>query len=276
MKKLTVLAVLLLFCLMASCESKAQLPDLYEYATSLTEPELLVLENGTLWRLTEQREIDPGSGDGSFVRGTVEFVRELEPGEMNPEVSKMDAGDMSLWEYAVLTWEDDRVAVAQDGSVWCSFSPALEEKTARKYEPAEDIGAEQLMEGFWLEQPEAKVNERGQNRISIVLHDDSGTLINPGIDALDVLIGGEWYPVPLNLSGTLDVKFFEDGIYNVKGVPLSTGDPASPDIPVPSGHYRLRASAYTYEDWDAKNLDSRKYALIEFDLTYKNGEYKIE
>lgn len=246
MKKLWIIPMIIICVLLASC---GKTPDLYEYAASLDEPDLLVREDGTIWRITEQEERSHSEGYTNYTLGDVELVRELGQGDVNAAVAKTNADDMSLWEYAVCTWTDDRIAVAQDGSVWWFFPEDLWRNKARRYDPVEPIPEEERADSFWLELPEVVENHNGMPALKLVFHSEGNpNLINPQVRALEVLIQDVWYEVPLTWSTTADVKMFnKDGIYTFNAFPLFAGDYPECDIPIPSGHYRFRAYAYHSE-----------------------------
>ena len=274
MKRLWIITMLIICVLFASC---GKTPDLYEYAASLGEPNLLVREDGTIWRITEQEERSHSEGYTNYTVGDVEFVRELDQGEVNAAVTKKNADDMSLWEYAVCTWTDDRIAVAQDGSVWWFFPEDLWKNKVRKYDPAELIPEEERIDNFWLEMPEVVERHDGVPALKLVFHSEGNpNLINPQVRALEVLIQDVWYEVPLTWSTTADVKMFDkDGIYTFNAFPLFAGDYPECDVPIPSGHYRFRA--YAYHSETARWKDGDRYcATVEFDLEYENGQYKIK
>ncbi len=271
MRKLMILPILTVFVFLSAC---GKTPDLYEYAASFDDPDLLVREDGTIWRITAQEESCWGEGYPNYTYGEVEFVCEIDRGEVNAAVTKKNADDMSPWEYAVCTWPDNRIAVALDGSVWWFYPDDLWKNRVRRYDPAEPIPEEELTDNFWLELPEVVENHKGA--LNLVFHSEGKpALINPKVSALEVLIQNEWYEVSLTWSTTADVKMFDkDGIYT-SGIPLFAGDYPECDIPIPSGHYRLRAYAYHTESGLWKDGD-RYCATVEFDLEYENDRYKIK
>lgn len=280
MKKYFILLIVCSALLLSSCNS---IPDIYEYATTmLKEPDLLLAADGTVWRIGERNE--NGFADDP------EIVDRLEKGTISTEVNKKNADDMELWEYTLLTADNrlDRyrtmAAVGADGSAWL-ISAHGSVYDAFEIVTAEEIGGERFIEGFWIEIKGVQSDDGEQGRpalLKVVLHDDSGTLIHPGAAVLEVLIDGQWYITNTSYADAPEMGSFDENGESFRATPLYAG--YYYDIPLPSGHYRLRSYAYDDAEWQ-KYMDEkreteflelmRRYAVLEFDLTYKNGEYQI-
>ena len=280
MKKLVVMLAVALTLFLVGCEENEEM-TFYDHALTLANSEYILREDGTVWHIPK--------------RGSeMEYVREYD-GEFSTKVKKKNAEDMELWEFALAGWADKCIGICQDGSVWRFPYTDYDDSSAGYAYKWEPVGELVPHEGFWIEIEEIGVNpyyekNRGETHPVIfwTLHDDSGELYNPLLTDLEVLIGDEWYWAAGYTSDTLDVKHFDangeyrGGSLGLNMTALVTGlDGGLEDVvSVPSGHYRLKASAYIdryaenqKHDWSEKYL---RHAVIEFDLEYKNGEYKIK
>ncbi len=266
-----------LLCLLSACSS---VPNIYEYATTeLGEPNLMVAADGTVWRRDEPNE------NG---RANVELVDTLEPGTISTVVKKKNADDMALWEYTLLTadkeldWFKYPAAVDGEGNTWLLIQNTSTSYSALRCDPVDEINEEQTQEGFWLEITGFKQATWSPQVLCVVFHDDERALINPGFVGLEVLIDGQWYRTSVSYSETLETKFFdENGEFSAIS-PLYGG--YYHDIPLPSGHYRLKAEADDYVEWQKYFDENRgieyldlikRYTVLEFDMTYKNGKHEI-
>ncbi len=275
MKRLLVLFVMVLAIFLSGCEKKADAVSLYEGALSLKSDEFILREDGTVWFITE-------------MNGTMEYFGEYD-GKLSSEVKKESSEEMELWEFALACRADKRVGICKDGSVWIFPYAGSDDRSDGYAFKAEPVGEIVPHDGFWIETREIGVNphyaERGEPHPVIfwTLHDDSGELYNLLKVDLEVLIDGQWYFAAGYSGETLAINYFgENGEY--RGItPLVTGLEVGYENTqtVPSGHYRLRAKAYHRDarDEDGKHHWEEKYlrhAAAEFDLIYKNGEYKIK
>ena len=273
MKKYLILLLAFLLLILSSCNSA---PSLYEYAISLTEDDMLVCADGNIWRIAEYDK---------YGHADLELVESLEPGEVNMEVRKENAEDMAVWEYLLLTLENEftgvvmgehAVAVGQDGSIWLVYqSSSKPSHGARPFEPVEEIREEQFEDGFWLEMWGIEESSGvGPPQVVVIMHDDNELLINPGFAMLEVQIDRQWYLTNTYYADTSEVKFFDKNNLYLRGAPLYAGDFPG-DIPLPSGHYRIKAEADNYEEWKADGPQPERYAILEFDLIYEDGKHEI-
>lgn len=264
---LAVLSICILSVALCSCSTPS---NIYEYATAIQEADLIVCEDGTVWKLTDER-ISPYDGS-EIIWGTVEFVRNIEQGEMTCDTDKTNTSDMALWEFALATIDEGRVAVGQDGRVWMFGPKELQENRVWGWVPV-DVPEDLLNEDFSVTVEKIAYSERGDAFAVVSMQDNTGDLISPSPAYIEVLIGGQWYRPSIAYPETGDVKFFdENGRYTRVSV-LATGD--NGDIPLPSGHYRINAIAYPKVGANVGGWEERQHAIAEFDLLYKNGEYSI-
>lgn len=255
-----------MFILSFALCSCSKTPSIYEYATTMLESDLIVCEDGTVWRLTGER---PYGYDGSeIIWGTVEFVRNIEQGEMTCDTDKTSASEMALWEFALATIDEGRVAVGQDGRVWMFGRKELQENRVWGWVPV-DVPEELLSKDFSVTVEKIIYGEGSDVFVMVSMQDNTGDLISPSPAYIDVLIDGQWYRPSVAYPGNGEVKFFDKNGRYVTISMLATGD--NRDIPLPSGHYRINAMAYS----KVEGKEEIHHAIAEFDLLYKNGEYSI-
>lgn len=277
MKKLWILPIFIICVLLSAC---GKTPDLYEYAASLAEADLLVRADGTVWRIGETWEAD---GWLYSEKAEAELAYTIDEGAVRlpdiDEIKKRDATKLNAIEYYMLGGYTDEFAVAPDGSLWIVRPNRTDTRVIAEKFATYEIPEECMPETFWLSEPSID-DARGTATLDVMLHDDSGTLYNPDTLRIDVLIDGKWYDILVSGGDTTDIKLFDENGEYLRSVTLMMG--AGYETPVPSGHYRARAAAYVHEaysqetgrhDWSEKY---RRYATLEFDLEYKNGEYKIK
>ena len=282
MKKALVFIVAFVIMLAAACEKKM---TFYDHALALGDSSLILREDGTVWSILRHR----GYSISNYEYVEVELVDEYSP-ELNTVVEKKNAEEMEAWEFALAARAENCVGIGSDGSVWIFPYADEEQNQAYKWKPVDEI---EPHDGFWIEIEEMGVNpyfgmDGGETHPVVfwVLHDDSGELVSPELVDLEVLVGGEWYWAAGYLSDTLEVKRFnENGEFRgtankINMTALVTGLDGGDEntVPVPSGHYRLKAKAYdkAYNGVPEWKQDYKRQATVEFDLVYKNGEYEIK
>ena len=281
MKKIIAMLVMIAAAIGALLMIDRTVPLLDDYAKKLGDPTLLVRADGTVWRVQEVE----GKG------WTAELEYTLKDGSVClPQIDGSDTGKMSALEYHLYRYrsiDKESWAVSGDGSIWRIYPDRKSpEMCAYKFATAE-IPAGQVCEEFAVAELSIEEVLRYGEEYSVLnvwLRDGSGTLINPTCMEIHTLIDGVWYKTYFDNSDTLDVKLFDpNGEYcRCVGLQWISND-YTESKEWPAGHYRIMGTAYRYDPDDGYAWiqvftdENRVYTPpVEFDLIYKNGEYKIK